>query len=137
MPSPQPAATLVVADDEPHITAMLRFKLEGRGHRVFTASNGREAIEAVRRERADLVVTDLQMPGMSGLELAVALRADPATADLPVLMLSARGYKLSREELSRTNIRHVLPKPFSPREIVEHVARLLDPAPPDADRPQA
>ena len=126
-------ATIVIADDEPHVTALLKFKLEAQGHRVHTARNGREAVEAVRRESPDLVVTDLQMPGMNGFELAMALRDDPATRDLPVLMLSARGHKLSGEELDRTNIRQILPKPFSPREIVDRVRLMLEPEDASAD----
>jgi CheY-like chemotaxis protein len=80
---------VLVADDEPGIRDFLAGTLADAGFRVVSATNGHEALAAVRQERPAAVVTDLMMPGMTGWELCAALRADAATARLPVIAMSA------------------------------------------------
>jgi two-component system phosphate regulon response regulator PhoB len=118
--------TVLVADDEAHMTYILSFKLERSGLRVLTAGDGQEAHAIALAQRPDLVITDFQMPRMSGLELSMALWADPATRQIPVLMLTARGHRITEEELVRTGIRRILAKPFSTHELLGWVNKLLE-----------
>ncbi len=121
---------IVVADDEPHLTQILAFNLGRAGAAVTTARNGAEALAAARRlaaegARPDLLITDYQMPVMNGCDLCRALKADPATADMPVLMLTARGHKLSPAELGATNVRRLMSKPFSTADLLAQVRDVL------------
>jgi DNA-binding response OmpR family regulator len=117
--------TILLADDEAHITCVVADKLRVAGFAVVTARDGEEAFELASRVRPDLVVTDLQMPRMSGLELAAKLRAFEPTSGTPVIMLTARGYILDQGEVARTNIKCVMSKPFSAKAVVKQVAELL------------
>ncbi|MHC4948305.1 MAG: response regulator [Planctomycetota bacterium] len=117
--------TILVVDDEPHIRYMLEFKLGGAGYRVVTASSGPAALERARAETPDLVITDFQMPGGGGLELSKALKREPGTADVPVVMLTGRSHKIPKAELAATNICQLIAKPFSPRELTATVDELL------------
>jgi len=123
-PTSRPHRVLVV-DDEAHIVQVLSLKLRNAGYEVLTAVDGEEAFETARTHRPDVVITDFQMPYMTGLELCRALKADAMTADTPVVMLTARGYALDPEDLLIGNIREVLSKPFSPRAIADLMAKLL------------
>lgn len=123
----EPPLVLVV-DDEIHILHVVSLKLEHAGYRVATAEDGEEALAVARRERPDVILTDHQMPFMTGLDLAAALHADPETASIPVMVLTARGFTLAQEHLDRTSIRGVITKPFSPREVLERVEALVGPA---------
>ena len=116
---------ILIVDDEAHILQVLSLKLENAGFEVLTAEDGEEAMHRAKDEVPDLVITDFQMPYMTGLELCKALRADAATENIPVLMLTARGYALADDDLAIGNIRDVLSKPFSPRAIVEQVRGIL------------
>ena len=116
---------ILVVDDEAHITGVLSLKLVNAGFDVTTASDGEEALELVETSPPDMIITDLQMPYLSGIELATRLKANERTAGIPVLMLTARGYALSSEDLAATNIKEVLSKPFSPRHILARVQELL------------
>ena len=120
------AKTLLIVDDEPHVRHMLDYKLVRAGFSVITASNGVDALRLAREQRPDLVVTDLQMPGGDGLSLCQKLHEQPDTAAIPVIMLTARGYKVPPSELGRTNIKSLVAKPFSPRELLAQVQELLD-----------
>lgn len=116
---------ILVVDDEAHITHVVALKLTNAGYRVVTAGDGEEAFEVATAEKPDLVITDLQMPYMSGLELSKKLRRTPDMAATPVLMLTARGYALDQSELGQTNIKAVLSKPFSPRDVLEKARAAL------------
>jgi len=125
MTSPDAKPLILVADDEAHIVHVVSLKLRNAGYEVITAADGQEALELAQEERPDLVITDYQMPNLSGLELCAKLRADDATRDIPALMLTARGFSLNEEDLARTSIADVVSKPFSPREILTRVQDLL------------
>jgi CheY-like chemotaxis protein len=116
---------ILVADDEPHIVGVLALKLRNAGFDVRTAADGEEAWELASKDPPDLVITDLQMPYMTGLDLCAKLKKHPATASIPAIMLTARGHALAPADLEPTNIRLVLSKPFSPREVLEHVEKIL------------
>ncbi len=118
--------TILVADDEPHIVRVVSFKLKLAGYDVVSAGNGQEAWELVRDRKIDLVLTDHQMPFLTGLELAKRMAEHPQTASIPVLMLTARGFRLTPIELQGAGIVEMLDKPFSPRMLIDAVRRALD-----------
>jgi two-component system alkaline phosphatase synthesis response regulator PhoP len=116
---------ILVVDDESHILHVLSLKLGKAGYEVLTAVDGEEGLHMARETKPDLVITDIQMPYMTGLELSRELAQDEITAAIPVLILTARGYALSTEDLETSNIREVLSKPFSPRSLIELVSSTL------------
>lgn len=120
------AYKILVCDDEPHILHVVSAKLRNNGFDVLTAADGAEGYELARAEQPHLVFTDYQMPLLSGLELCAKLRGDARTAHIPAVMLTARGFSLSEADLSHTNIRKVLVKPFSPREVLATARQILD-----------
>ena len=118
------AKTVLVVDDDPHIRHMLDFKLGRAGFTVMTTSNARDAFELARRHHPEVIVTDYQMPGGNGLELCERLKKTPETAAIPVLMLTARGYKVAPDDLATTNIKGFIPKPFSTRDLIARIQEL-------------
>jgi len=120
-----PPCSILVADDEHHIRAVVVTKLRQQGHEVREAANGEEALEMIRAQPPMLVITDLQMPVMNGLQLCQALRADPRTAGIPVVLVTARGHLLHEDDLGATNVARVISKPFSARELVAVVNSIL------------
>jgi DNA-binding response OmpR family regulator len=124
--------TILIIDDEAHIVHIIRYKLERAGYAVVTAGDGQEAYELAQTLNPDLIVTDFQMPVLSGYEMCVKLHESEVTADTPVVMVTARGHKLSPSELAETNIRQLMSKPFSARELLAVIGELLLEAGPDA-----
>ena len=122
--SEKPPVILVV-DDEAHIVRVVSFKLEAAGFEVIEAHNGEEALDRIAERSVDLVLTDRQMPLLDGLGLARRLRSDPRTASIPVLMLTARGFRLTPEELAEAGVVELIDKPFSPRVLVETIRSVL------------
>ena len=120
---------VLVVDDEPHIVNVLTMKLRGAGYDVVTAEDGEQAYELALEQLPDLVITDYQMPFLSGLEFAQRLRLAESTSVTPVLMLTARGFTIAAEALAKTNIQAVLSKPFSPRDVASRVEALLEQGP--------
>ncbi len=115
----------LIVDDEAHIRHVVSLKLRNAGFEIITAGDGEEALELATSRRPDIIISDLQMPYMSGLELAKNLAANPITAAIPTLLLTARGHALSQSDLANTTIREVLSKPFSPREVLSKADKLL------------
>lgn len=116
---------IVLVDDEPYVTSVVAAKLRKCGDDVRTAIEGEEAFQLAIERVPDLIVTDQQMPVTNGYQLAIKLRNDPATANVPVIMLTARGHLLSAAEVAMTNIRTILPKPFSTRELLTQIDQVL------------
>lgn len=116
---------ILVVDDEIHIVHVLSLKLRNAGYEVLSAPDGEQGLELARRRRPDLVITDYQMPFLSGLEMCQRLRQDPATRHIPVLLLTARGFSIPPEALETVNVAGVFSKPFSPREILLRVQELV------------
>lgn len=129
--------TILVVDDEPHITHVLALKLRSAGYTVETAGDGEEGFDMARQIQPDLIITDLQMPYLTGLEMCQKLRTAPETSKIPALLLTARGYGLSPEDLATTNILEMLTKPFGPREVLEKVNAVLSDHNPGATRADA
>jgi two-component system alkaline phosphatase synthesis response regulator PhoP len=127
--------TILVVDDEPDIRELLRFHLVQEGFEIVEAADGRETIEAIRKQRPALVVLDLMLPRMTGLEVCRVLRMDDETAALPVLMLTARGEEMDRVLGFEMGADDYVVKPFSPRELIARVKALLRRAQrPEVDR---
>ena len=121
---------ILLCDDELHILRAAEFKFSRAGYNVQCAGNGEEAWAVIERGIPDIVVTDCQMPKMNGLELAKKIKDSPETNHLPVIMLSAKGFELSPEELREEfGILKLLCKPFSPRELFSLVESLLEGTP--------
>jgi two-component system, OmpR family, alkaline phosphatase synthesis response regulator PhoP len=120
-----PAKKILVADDESHILHVVSLKLRNAGYEVVTASDGQEALEMAQTERPDLLITDYHMPQLSGLELCQKLKQDPATAKIPAIMLTARGYQLDPKDTEQSGILRMLSKPFSPRQLLSTVNEVL------------
>lgn len=118
-------ATVLIADDETHILNVLAMKFRHGGLNVLAAMNGAEALRLAQESLPDLIVTDYQMPQMSGLELSSRLHSDPATCHIPVILLTARGFSIAETQTQAPNIRCVMSKPFSPREILARVMEML------------
>jgi len=122
------AQTILVADDEPEIVKLLRAYLEDAGYRVVMARDGREALLVARHEKPDLVVLDLTMPEMDGLEFTRRLRQERNT---PIIMLTARVEETDRIIGLEMGADDYVTKPFSPREVVSRVRAVLRRAQPE------
>jgi two-component system alkaline phosphatase synthesis response regulator PhoP len=109
---------VLVVDDEIHIVHVVAIKLRNNGFEVITAGNGEDAFELACKNELDVVITDFQMPIMTGLELVEKLRQYEPTSHLPVIMLTARGFAIDDEEKERLGIATFISKPFSPRELL-------------------
>ena len=117
---------ILLSDDEIHILRAMEFKLKKGGYEVEITCDGEEAWEAIQKCKPDLLITDCQMPRLSGLELINRLRGNPQTADIPVFMLTAKGYELSHELLfDQLRVLRVIAKPFSPRELLRDVDAIM------------
>lgn len=116
---------IVVADDEAHIRHIVSMKLSNAGFDIVTAADGEEALELCKSECPVMLITDYQMPYMSGLELCIALRDDEKTRDIPALMLTARGFDIEPQEMAQAGIEAVLAKPFSPRGVLDKVKEMI------------
>jgi two-component system, OmpR family, phosphate regulon response regulator PhoB len=116
---------VLVVDDEPDIVALVAYHLARAGYRVSTASTGPEALEAARQEHSAMIVLDLMLPGLSGYDVLEQLRADEATRDVAVLMLTARREEQDRIRGLSLGADDYLTKPFSPQELVLRIGAIL------------
>ena len=119
---PQP--TVLVVDDDPVIVNLLKVNFEMEGYDVLTAADGEEGLERARTARPDAVVLDVMMPKMDGLQVAAALKADAATRDIPVLLVSAKAQS-SDVHAGREVANDYITKPFDPLDLLERVAKLI------------
>ena len=118
-------ARILVADDDLDIRDLVVFKLRQSGHDVVSVGDGASAVEACRVERPDLVVLDVMMPGMSGLDACRELHADADLAGIPVILLTARGQESDVEQGFDVGADDYVVKPFSPRELASRVTVVL------------
>ena len=112
-------ARILVIEDDAGLRARLVKILQFEGHDVLPAADGREGIEIARRERPDLVISDLMMPGINGFGTCRALRDDPRTRSIPILVLTALGSESDRERLQNLGAAAYLTKPFRTAELLE------------------
>jgi DNA-binding response OmpR family regulator len=116
---------ILVVDDDRDVAQSIELSLRRRGFRVTLAHSGVEALKTLRRYRPDLVILDILMPGMSGLEVCRHLRADPNTVELPVIFLTARGQEQDRIDGLRAGADDYLSKPFNLEELLLRVKAVL------------
>lgn len=115
-----------VCDDEPHIVLAVSLKFSKAGFRVTSDNNGQSAWESILRDPPQLLITDLQMPLLDGLGLIKKIRAHAELKDIPVILLTAKGFELDEAELQdEYGVQHIISKPFSPRELVAIANSLL------------
>jgi two-component system phosphate regulon response regulator PhoB len=116
---------ILVVDDEEDILELVRFHLTREGYQVFTAASGEQALKSARAESFDLVVLDLMLPGVDGLEVAKALKKDARTQSTPIVMLTARGEDADIVTGLELGADDYLTKPFSPRVLSARVKAVL------------
>jgi len=120
-----PVAKILAVDDEPELTDLMHYHLVRAGHQVTTAANGWEAIHAVRANRPDIILLDLMLPDLDGFGVCEILRRDPATATIPIIIVSAWASTDSRNLGLELGALDYITKPFSPPELVARVNHLL------------
>jgi DNA-binding response OmpR family regulator len=120
---------ILVADDEPNIVISLEFLMKREGYAVVVARDGRETLEAIARERPDLVLLDVMMPHKNGFEICQAVKADEALQATRILLLTAKGRDTDIAKGLALGADAYMTKPFSTRELVQKVAELLGSAP--------
>ena len=115
---------VLVCDDERHIVRLIQVNLERQGYTVVTAFDGKEGLEKIRAEKPNLCVLDVMMPYMDGFEVLKALRREPETENLPVIMLTAKAQDKDVFEGYHYGADMYLTKPFNPMELVTFVKRI-------------
>ncbi|HEX7738681.1 MAG TPA: response regulator [Marmoricola sp.] len=116
---------IVIADDDADIRELVVFKLRHAGHEVVPVADGTAAIEVCTTDPPDAVILDVMMPRLGGLDAARELRANPATAKLPIIMLTARAQESDIEQGRAVGADDYIVKPFSPRELSSRVEDVL------------
>lgn len=121
-----PDANVLLVDDDPVILKLLQVNFEMEGFHVSTANDGVEGLEKARAERPDIVLLDIMMPRMDGLEVTKALKSDPETKDIPIILLSAKAQASDIQAGKDMGADDYLTKPFDPLELLERVNELLE-----------
>ncbi|MBX3743793.1 MAG: response regulator transcription factor [Verrucomicrobiae bacterium] len=127
---------ILVVDDEPDAVELISFNLKGAGFEVVAAADGAEALKAARLYAPNLILLDVMLPEVDGLEVCKLLRRDPATAGVPIIMLTARAAEIDRVLGLELGADDYVTKPFSPRELVLRVRKLLERRTQSAERPE-
>lgn len=117
--------TILLVDDEPNLRHLVRTTLDESDYRILEAADGAAALEVTKIERPELILLDWMMPEVSGIDVLKELRANPATASLPVVMLTAKGQEADRQQALALGVQAFLIKPFSPLELLSRVEELL------------
>lgn len=120
------AKKILAVDDERHIVRLVEVNLQRAGYEVVTAFDGKEALEKVKSENPDLVVLDVMMPFMDGFEVLRNLKANPETAEIPVIMLTAKAQDADVFRGWQSGVDCYLTKPFNPMELLTFVKRIFD-----------
>jgi CheY-like chemotaxis protein len=126
MTKAQQAASILVVDDDPEIVSMLSTRLTKRGYKVTTANDGHRALELAKKEKPDLVLLDVMMPGKSGWEVARALKQDPATASIKIVMVTAIGEQVNEITSPLYGADAHIDKPFEFDRLEKVIAGLVN-----------
>jgi len=116
---------ILAVDDEPHILRLVSFSLSSKGFEMLEASDGLTALAIAEQEHPDLILLDVMMPVIDGYETCRRLKANPATAEIPVVMLSAKSQKAEQAEGLEAGALDYVCKPFTPKDLVEQVRGFL------------
>jgi two-component system phosphate regulon response regulator PhoB len=116
---------ILIVDDEPDVVQLIEYNLKGAGYDVITAADGAEALEQARSSSPNLIILDLMLPEVDGLDVCKVLRRDRSTAGIPIVMLTAKASETDRVLGLELGADDYVTKPFSPRELVLRVKRLL------------
>ena len=116
---------ILAVDDEAHILELLSFNLEASGYRVVTAATGEDALVVCAHERPAMVLLDIMLPGIDGMEVCRRLKSAPTTADIPIIMLTAKGDEVDKILGLELGADDYITKPFSVRELIARVKALL------------
>ena len=119
------SATILVVDDDPVILQLLQVNFEMEGFTVITAADGQQGVDRTRADRPDVVVSDVMMPRMTGIELVAELKGDPDTAAIPILLLTAKAQQADIGAGMDAGADDYVTKPFEPLDLVDRVNRLL------------
>jgi DNA-binding response OmpR family regulator len=117
--------TILIIDDEKDLIELVRYNLEKDGFDVIAATDGQSGLEVVKKHRPDLVMLDLMMPGLDGLQVCQQLRGDPRSSRIPVIMLTAKATEADRVVGLELGADDYITKPFSPREVVARIKAVL------------
>jgi DNA-binding response OmpR family regulator len=125
---------ILVVDDEPDAVELIKFNLKAAGYEVLTAADGDEALKKARSVSPDLIVLDLMIPEVDGLEVCKILRRDARVSEIPIIMLTAKAAEIDRVLGLELGADDYVTKPFSPRELVLRVKRLLKSSPASGEK---
>ena len=117
---------VLLIEDDPHIAEAIRYILVRDGWTVATHDDGSDALDVIRREAPEILVLDVMLPGMSGYEILADLRADADLADMPVLVLSARGQEAERDRAMAAGASRFMPKPFANDDILAALREMAE-----------
>jgi len=120
-----PAATILVVDDDPVIQKLLHVNFQMEGYDVVMAGDGQEAVDKARSARPDLIVLDVMMPKLDGLQVASILKSDEATASIPIIMLSAKAQDFDVKAGMAAGADDYITKPFDPLQLLARAAELM------------
>jgi CheY-like chemotaxis protein len=118
-------ATVLIIDDEIHIRRLTARVLEMAGYHVLEAATGTQALRLIEETRPDVITCDIAMPGMDGFEVLQALKSQPATAEIPVIMLTAIGEEKNADQATALGAADYITKPFSSTNLIETIKRQL------------
>jgi phosphate regulon transcriptional regulator PhoB len=118
-------ATILVVDDEKDILELVSYNLQKEGFHIETSQNGEDALDKIRSDRFDLLILDLMLPGIQGMELCKVLKSDNQTASIPIIMLTAKSEEFDKVLGLEMGADDYITKPFSPRELVARVNAVL------------
>jgi DNA-binding response OmpR family regulator len=119
------ANKILVVEDDNNIEQLVTFKLKNSGFEVFNARNGKEALDFLRKNSVDLIITDVMMPIMGGKELVIELKKDPRTKAIPTVMLTSRTLEKEIVEGFELGVEDYIKKPFSPQELIIRIKTVL------------
>src|SRR5438874_5069627 len=116
---------ILIVDDEPDAVEMIQFNMKAAGYDVVTAADGAEALKKARSALPGLIVLDLMLPAVDGLEVCKMLRRDPATAAIPIVMVTAKAAEIDRVLGLELGADDYITKPFSPRELILRIKKIM------------
>ncbi|KKL90904.1 hypothetical protein LCGC14_1900030 [marine sediment metagenome] len=116
---------ILIADDKLEVVELLRATMEGEDYQIISASDGREALEKIGKEKPDLVLLDVVMPKMNGLEVLAKVKKDPQTKDVPIIMLTAKGQQLDKDKGIGLGAEDYIIKPFSPSHLLRKIEEIM------------